>query len=648
MAKGAISANARAAGPPPARLAFRVGIIGHRPNRLPSDTAELARLEARIDTALAAVGDAVHAFDRHADRTAYDPAPARLVAITPLAEGSDRMFGRAALRHGFDILCPMPFRRARYVEDFIGDNALEPNSLETFDGLLAEAEAKHRLTVFEIDSARDDDLAYAAAGAVVLNQSDLLIVVWDGGKSAGHGGTTESIELARAANLPVLCIDAMPPFACRWLGDPGHQPVVTGEDCNWGIAEVVQSELRLPHGPGVKADSEANKLQAYLGERPGPRHWWFAWKWFRNIVGDGRWRRPSIRLGAPADSVGWPRDVGSLAMQETEERLQAHFGWSDRLADLYADRHRSVFVLGSLGAAGAVLLALLPDALVGLFPFLEEHEAVSIGIGLAELALVLWVVLLLKRAHHRGWHDRWIEYRMLAELVRQFRLSVPLGGNRPLPRSAPHLASYGEPTRSWMFWQFRAIAREAGLPPAIADADYIRTQLASLRGMILDSNCGQQSFHQVTAARCDRIRHRLQDAAEYAAFATLGIIAAHIILGVLAIGMPLSPAPLKEMHERGGPLLILLAAFLPALSAALANINNQGEFTRLAKRSQAMTAVLAGFLTLIDQAEAKLAASPHGFGLRETAALSDQIGGAMLNEVVDWRVVVADPPQPLN
>ena len=69
-------------------------------------------------------------------------------------------------------------------------------------------------------------------------------------------------------------------------------------------------------------------------------------------------------------------------------------------------------------------------------------------------------------AHANHWHERWTEYRLLAELIRELRFLVPLGGGKPLPRIPAHLAVYGDPARTWMYWYVRAIAREIGIPAA--------------------------------------------------------------------------------------------------------------------------------------------------------------------------------------
>ena len=75
--------------PPKPPLAFRVGVVGHRPNRL--GEADLGQLGRVIGGILEQTQKAVKAFaGEHADLFASgDPI---LRAISPLAEGTDRIF----------------------------------------------------------------------------------------------------------------------------------------------------------------------------------------------------------------------------------------------------------------------------------------------------------------------------------------------------------------------------------------------------------------------------------------------------------------------------------------------------------------------------------------------------------------------------
>ena len=77
---------------------------------------------------------------------------------------------------------------------------------------MTQARDSHRLTLFELDGARDHATdAYAAAGRVVLNQCDLLLAVWDGGEPAGAGGTVHTLYEAVRYHVPVIWIDALAP-----------------------------------------------------------------------------------------------------------------------------------------------------------------------------------------------------------------------------------------------------------------------------------------------------------------------------------------------------------------------------------------------------------------------------------------------------
>ena len=105
--------------PPRARLAFRVSIIGHQPDRLPSDPAGLEVLRGRMSAVLFAARRAVLAFqDDDKDAGLYASDPPLLRAVTPLAEGADRLFAEAALGLGYALTCPMPFHQAEFEEDF--------------------------------------------------------------------------------------------------------------------------------------------------------------------------------------------------------------------------------------------------------------------------------------------------------------------------------------------------------------------------------------------------------------------------------------------------------------------------------------------------------------------------------------------------
>jgi hypothetical protein len=241
--------------PPKAPLAFRVGVVGHRPNRLAN--ADLPALEALLGVVLRSVKEAVRTFQvAHADN--YAPGEPILRAVTGLAEGTDRVFARQAIQLGYELVCPLPFARDEYEKDFQPGKAVEQGSVEEFRELLG---GPHAVTIFELEGSRGiGGDAYWAAGRVVLDQSDLLVSVWDGGAAAGRGGTFETLRRAVDSHVSVLWIDARRPHGWT-LGLSGAE--LAGLDRNLG------TNLKQPNPPaGMSLETALSQLVVSLLARP--------------------------------------------------------------------------------------------------------------------------------------------------------------------------------------------------------------------------------------------------------------------------------------------------------------------------------------------------------------------------------------------
>lgn len=632
-------------------MALRVGVVGHRPDRLPRDAASLETIRGRLAGVLSSIARAVNDARASPDAIFYAPDPPLLRAVSPLAEGADRLFAEEALRLGYELCCVMPFAQGAFEEDFRSPQAMAPDALSRFRGLLSRAKGAGKLTTFELDGAAARRAqAYGAAGQVVLNQSDLLVAVWDGGGANGPGGTAHTLRQAIAFNIPVIWIDSRRPHACRVLrrmeeldsldaADDKAPPPATGDlddrRLHAVIAELVDGELGLP--PGA-ADGRPH-LRDYQRERKPRLNLALAWKMFRDLLDRGEIRLPRIRVQGFVDQIAddWPVAPPSELSRERSGRswinaiLRPHYAWSDKLADRYADAHRSAFVWSSLLAATAVFLALLPMAAAW-----RPHTRLLVVDAAVEACVLVVMVCLPILARQRRWHRRWLEYRVLAELIRELRVLIPLGGGRPLPRTPAHLAGYGDPTQSWMYWQARAIARAAGLPNATVNAAYVADQLTYLSDFIGAQGegdgrpSGQIGFHRANCERMERIHRRLHRMAL-------------LFFAVTIVGVALNwLVPLVMTREPGwvGRWLILISAFFPALGAALASINNQGEFARLQRRSRAMADGFAG----LKASTVGLSEQAGGAPLAEVTALAASMAAMMLDENVDWRIVVLDLP----
>lgn len=159
---------------------IRVGVTGHR----------------RIDDPEGVSAAVRDALGRVRERFAGTEAT-RLEAVSPLAEGADRIVARAVLAEaGAALTVPLPFPADDYAADFAA-----PGSKAEFQELLGRAA---RVEVMPAATTRDE--GYDRAGRWVVEHSDVLLALWDGEASRGHGGTAEIVAYARERGLPVYWV----------------------------------------------------------------------------------------------------------------------------------------------------------------------------------------------------------------------------------------------------------------------------------------------------------------------------------------------------------------------------------------------------------------------------------------------------------
>ena len=192
-------------------LALTVGVIGHRPNRIPEGAR--TRIDADIAAVLAAIKAAAEAARaRHAEVFAAEPA--RPVLLSALAEGADRYAALAAIDAGVTLSVALPFPVEDYAKDFA-----EPASRDEYARLIAAADKVLVLPGRHEAAAH----AYDGVGVVILENSDVILAVWDGGASAGKGGTTDLVGRAAAkwgCPLSTSMPSAKPRPACSGRGWP--------------------------------------------------------------------------------------------------------------------------------------------------------------------------------------------------------------------------------------------------------------------------------------------------------------------------------------------------------------------------------------------------------------------------------------------
>jgi len=211
---------------------FRVGVTGHR-------------YVASTGAAAGLLRDQTRAVFAYLWQTVVDSAPTEsqptLVVVSPLAEGADRLIAHEAVASGFPLLCPLPFDRDAYEQDFT-----DAASREEYRHLLARAVVVEELPGSHATH-ETTEAAYAAVGRIVIEQSDLLIAIWDGAAARGRGGTASVVQDARARQLPVVWIAAQPPHAIRVL-TRGADDAWTEEGFDALAARIHAHLRRSSHG----------------------------------------------------------------------------------------------------------------------------------------------------------------------------------------------------------------------------------------------------------------------------------------------------------------------------------------------------------------------------------------------------------------
>lgn len=121
--------------------------------------------------------------------------PGRLAGFSSAAAGADSLFGEVALGLGIPWLVVLPFAREEFARDFTAQQ------WQTTTTLLDRA-----ASIQTVPATTDRDEAYLEAGLRTVDESDVVIAVWNGAPAAGTGGTAEVVAYARKVGRPLVWI----------------------------------------------------------------------------------------------------------------------------------------------------------------------------------------------------------------------------------------------------------------------------------------------------------------------------------------------------------------------------------------------------------------------------------------------------------
>lgn len=258
-----------------------------------------------------------------------------------------------------------------------------------------------------------------------------------------------------------------------------------------------------------------------------------------------------------------------------------------------------------------MLLALLGAEFEGFPP--QEGPLLAI----LEFLAIVSVGALVFCGRLRNLHQRWLDFRLLAERLRHYAFLAPIGGVSAIAQPIFH--THDDYSHALIGWLVCRISRAEGIPAVSFCADYRK----AYQGYLLDMLNGQVGYHQTNSLRNHRIAHILHSLNTLLLFAILAACAAHIVWH----------ETLTAAFKRD---LTLFAACLPALGAAIAGILSQGEFARIANRSEGMEEHLRDIADTLDK--------HTDATVLELAQQAQSAIDTMSQELFDWRVIFRAKP----
>lgn len=611
--------------PPSVRLVIRVGITGHRQTQLNQLNYDDAKLRETVARVLRHIRDTAERISREKSSLYSGPWSVRL--LSPLADGSDQIVADEADKLGYELQCPLPYSEEECREDFTDSVPPDLESLSNFNRLVKEASA-----VLELPGKRKESESYLAVGQMVLQQCDILISIWDGQPASKIGGTAHITGEALRNQVPVVWIEAKPQHRILKAGsDPAKPAELKIEE----ITTQLQTSL------SSMSSKEEEKYLRFLKERQPETKLAF-WFWLFCKVFVPSWKRPKLRItpfrvqgcgewvnkwkkpDRSADSPPGPE--GEVSGNNThvggqaEASYRPYFAWADGLAEILADRYRSSFVANYLMGVCAVVFAFIG--------FHSGHlEQASHGWYAAELALIVAILGLFGMDRNYHWHQRWIDYRLLAEGFRQMEALFPLGRVPPSFEAPPFLEG-AQSEGTWFKWYFRSVLRQADLLRAKIDDIYVQDS----RLVLAECIKSQINYHEGTRSKFKRLSRRLHKLT----LAFFSLTLAACILHFL---------PWKDWFSHGyhtiEAILTGLAIGLPAFGAAIEGIVHQGEFRKISRRSQAIHANLQ---LLVKETKSKDKQS----SFQELGQVAERFCKSQSAEQDDWRSLFSGKSVPVT
>ncbi len=657
--------NLQAGAPQPPRACLSLGVTGHR-----AEHAGVQGAAAALEATLARVLDLI---DAQARRNQLDQS-ARIRLHSMLADGVDQLAAREALQKGWDLVTPLAFgadlncainARPQSVADA---RAILSGAVPADGAVAARASAiqmfQERALVFALAD-RDDEIAplflasleasasesdrtvanatisarVALAARLVIEQSDLIVAVWDGAQASLVGGTGHTVHTALSMGAAVVWINPSAPDDWRVLRSQeallAPAPRMSEQERATQLNELVREALEPAPAKGKKhthppSDHAGMKALDSSEWRNSSNPLWHTYRRVEAIFGGEKHQTPfrslrqtyetpeGIAEGSGAGVLAQARNAPGVDhgfVEQVASLVLPRFAWADGISSHLSDTYRSGMVINFMLSALAIVGG------IAYFP-LAGSEA-KWGFALFEFVLLCAILLITHLGQRRGWHSRWVETRRAAEYLRHAPILLALGAARP-PGRWPRGAE-----TSWPEWYARQALREVGLPRITVTSGYLRHCLSNL----LDVHVTQQrDYHHAKAHRLTNVHYNLDRLSEFLFQVAVASVALYL---VLQLGPRLHILD-AYLVERAAKIFTFLGVLLPTFGGAIAGIRYFGDFERFAAISEVTAQKLDAVHARI---ELLLTAPPSKLDYQVVAELAHAADDIVVSEIENWQAV---------
>jgi hypothetical protein len=559
-----------------------IGVVGHRSIGIESEAAQA------VEAALARLLREMDALFRKivaADRPFFSDAEPVLRVIGTAADGGGLLAANAARATGAELACVLPFAPDENENDYS-----TPAAHALAKTIIAAARS-----VFILPGTREEGArAHERANEVVLSNSDLLVAVWNGARAEERAGTGDVVQAAVASGVPVIAIDPAARAPPRLLLSPGEdqldRPVAT--DLAGAPLEILPGLLRDIVAPPVGADKRQGLADLYR-EQSGRHPRRYEYSLLLKIFGVNR--VPVRAVAAPPKQAS--DHAAAPALAELRLRTQAIDGFGVYYGRLFRSSNASAFLLIIFAALFSAILSNLFLDIFGIWIF-------------GQLIVTALVLLDAAIGAKRRWHERWLDYRLIAERLRCLRFLHPLGLG--LDRAC---GLAWRPKQSWAEWYVRCSERALGAPAGeMRPAD-----LARVARWLADVEvAGQIDYHRRAFRQLGLLEQRLAGVAR-------------VVLWITPVAALIGVAAVWHWHDRAQLIASLILFALPAATSAFNGVRAEADLVRLAERSGAAAVALARLRRAID------AAAPT---YDRIAVAAMRAAAIMAAELSDWRFVL--------